>query len=37
MTSLPELCDRLKTLYGSKFGMENIILLDSNIVSALFT
>ena len=37
MTSLAELCDRLKNLYGSKFGMDNVKLIkDSNPVRQSF-
>ena len=33
VTSLAELCDRLKNLYGSKFGMDNVkLIMDSNRV-----
>ena len=34
VTSLAEICDRLKQLYGSKFGMDNVkLIMDSNTVS----
>ena len=33
MTSLVEICGRLRQLYGSKFGMDNVkLIMDSNTV-----